>query len=241
MRGDERMRFCDLCQLNVYNVAGMTEAEVREFVSFAEGRLCMRLMKRADGTVITQDCPVGLAAYRKRVAKYAGAAMAAIVGLFSISYGQENSVSFGQKAEPDVIDASKLKITHITDDCAQEITGTIKDQGGAVIPGAKIRVSVGDKEKELVWAESDADGKFQVTHLRRGNYKLKISSAGFKTLTVENLKVSRNDCLAIDLVLKVGTIVETIGVQGQEIGMPIDIRNIQELPINLSGITLRKQ
>jgi hypothetical protein len=33
MTGDDRTRFCDLCQLNVYNVAGMTEAEVRELVS----------------------------------------------------------------------------------------------------------------------------------------------------------------------------------------------------------------
>jgi len=239
MTGDERMRFCDLCQLNVYNVAGMTEAEVRDLLSLAEGRLCMRLMKRADGTVITQDCPIGLAAYRKRVARFAGATMAAILGLFSISFGQ-NSRFYGRKEEPDVIDASKLKITHITNDCSGEITGTIKDQAGAVIPGAKIEVSGSDKEKE--WAESNADGKYRVTHLRRGNYMLKISSPGFKTLTVENLKLSRVDCFAIDLVLKVGTITETVGVLAeQEIGTPIDLLKVGELPINTSGLTFRKQ
>jgi hypothetical protein len=59
MKGDGKRRFCESCKKNVYNVAGMTEGQVRELVSKSEVLPCMRLSRRADGTVITRDCPVG--------------------------------------------------------------------------------------------------------------------------------------------------------------------------------------
>src|SRR5580765_4143329 len=130
MTGDERMRFCDLCQLNVYNVAGMTEKEVRDLITLTEGRVCMRLMRRADGSVMTQDCPVGLAAYRKRVARYAGAAMATVLSV--------SSISFGQRSDPRK-SGSGAKVIRTTDKVI--LIGAIHDPTGAVIPGAFIRIS----------------------------------------------------------------------------------------------------
>jgi hypothetical protein len=70
MTGDEQKRFCAMCKLNVYNISEMTLEEAEKLVSNAEGRTCIRMYRRADGTVITKDCPVGLAAkVRKRVAR----------------------------------------------------------------------------------------------------------------------------------------------------------------------------
>lgn len=57
MVGTDRVRACSLCQLNVYNLSGMSSQEARHFVSRAEGRACLRYFRRADGTVITADCP----------------------------------------------------------------------------------------------------------------------------------------------------------------------------------------
>src|SRR6185369_3331890 len=102
MTGDERIRHCQSCQLNVYNISEMARADAENLITKREGRLCIRLYKRADGTVLTKDCPVGFRAYQKRVARFAGAALAAILGLFS--------VSFGQKDDKKAIDASKLDI-----------------------------------------------------------------------------------------------------------------------------------
>ena len=59
MYGDDRKRFCGDCKLNVYNLSGMTREEAEGLIMRAEGRLCVRFYKRRDGTVITQDCPVG--------------------------------------------------------------------------------------------------------------------------------------------------------------------------------------
>jgi hypothetical protein len=58
MAGDERVRHCTLCSLNVYNFAEMTREEVRELLARTEGRVCARLYRRAGGTVLTRDCPL---------------------------------------------------------------------------------------------------------------------------------------------------------------------------------------
>ena len=53
MRGDERKRHCAMCRLNVYNLSDMTQAEAENFLINAEGRVCLRVFRRTDGTVIT--------------------------------------------------------------------------------------------------------------------------------------------------------------------------------------------
>lgn len=83
MAGDERRRFCGQCRLDVYNLSAMTRAEATALVSGAEGRLCAGFFRRADGTVLTRDCPVGLRAARAAAAaglRRIGAAAALVVG-----------------------------------------------------------------------------------------------------------------------------------------------------------------
>jgi hypothetical protein len=60
MYGDDRVRFCASCKLNVYNLSGMTRPEVTQLFQLVEGRLCVRFYRRTDGTLLTQDCPVGM-------------------------------------------------------------------------------------------------------------------------------------------------------------------------------------
>src|SRR5436853_394632 len=67
MKGDDRDRYCDQCSLHVYNLSEMTRAEAEALVRQREGRMCVRLYRRRDGTVLTRDCPIGLAAVRHRL------------------------------------------------------------------------------------------------------------------------------------------------------------------------------
>jgi hypothetical protein len=67
MRGDDKSRFCLQCQKHVYNFAAMTAEEGLALVREKEGDLCGRLTRRRDGTVMTQDCPVGWAARVRRM------------------------------------------------------------------------------------------------------------------------------------------------------------------------------
>lgn len=82
MTGTDQVRHCDQCNLNVYNLSDMTTQEAQALIARTEGRLCARMLRRDDGTVITQDCPVGLAAARAKVARVAariGSIAAAVV------------------------------------------------------------------------------------------------------------------------------------------------------------------
>jgi len=83
MSGDERKRFCSDCRLHVYNLSGMTRYDAENLLRLSEGRLCVRYYKRPDGTILTQDCPVGWARMKQRVSAFAAAAAALIIGLFS--------------------------------------------------------------------------------------------------------------------------------------------------------------
>jgi hypothetical protein len=68
MAGDDRVRYCQECGLNVYNLSAMTRPEAEAFLERREGRACTRLYRRGDGTILTRDCPVGLRAIRRRAA-----------------------------------------------------------------------------------------------------------------------------------------------------------------------------
>lgn len=54
-----RIRFCRTCEKNVYNISLMSREEALDLIRAKEGQLCLRLAKRQDGTLITNDCPVG--------------------------------------------------------------------------------------------------------------------------------------------------------------------------------------
>jgi hypothetical protein len=84
MKGNERSRHCLRCKLNVFNIAELTEQEVRELFVKTEGRLCGRIYKRADGTVLTKDCPTGLARLRRKA--LAGLAMAVTLVVSVVGY-----------------------------------------------------------------------------------------------------------------------------------------------------------
>lgn len=80
MCGNEQVRFCAQCNLNVYNLSGMTRPEAEAFVTRAEGRVCIRFFRRADGSILTQNCPVGWRALKKRVSGVAKAAVSTVMG-----------------------------------------------------------------------------------------------------------------------------------------------------------------
>lgn len=81
MKGDDRSRHCSACQLNVFNIAGLSKQEAQELLAkrAAGERVCVRLLRRQDGTIITKDCPVGVSLARRarlRLASLSASAMA---------------------------------------------------------------------------------------------------------------------------------------------------------------------
>src|SRR5215204_5045090 len=84
MSGDDRARFCGRCGKHVYNLSGMSRTEAEALVNQAEGRTCVRFFRRSDGTVLTQDCPVGLAAVRRQVWLLGAAAAVFVIAFLGL-------------------------------------------------------------------------------------------------------------------------------------------------------------
>jgi hypothetical protein len=87
MAGDERVRFCERCRSNVYNLAELTRGEALDLVSSREGSVCVRLYARPDGTVVTRRCFARAAVAARRLAYelFAGICLiiAAVLGAWS--------------------------------------------------------------------------------------------------------------------------------------------------------------
>lgn len=85
MTGDQRKRFCDQCQEHVYDLSGMTRDQAEDLVR--RGRtesVCVRFYRRADGTVLTADCPSSVRRGRTRlplVRSAIAASLSAVAGL----------------------------------------------------------------------------------------------------------------------------------------------------------------
>lgn len=81
--GGERVRHCSQCQRNVYNLSAMPREEAETLLLKTEGRLCVRFYRRADGTILTQNCPVGLRAIKQRVSWFAQLGLGMVIGLLA--------------------------------------------------------------------------------------------------------------------------------------------------------------
>ena len=81
MTGDDRARHCGSCDKTVYNLSAMTADQAAELFLAREGRVCVRLYRRHDGTVLTADCPVGRAARLRRRVRNAALVAASWLGL----------------------------------------------------------------------------------------------------------------------------------------------------------------
>lgn len=67
MVGDARVRFCLGCEKNVFNLSAMQKDDAEALLHQRLGNeLCVRFYQRADGTILTQDCPVGVKKKRRK-------------------------------------------------------------------------------------------------------------------------------------------------------------------------------
>jgi carboxypeptidase family protein len=205
MTGNERVRFCSQCKLNVYDIAAMTKSEAESFIANAEGRICARLYRRADGAILTQDCPVGLRAVRKKVTRAAAAAFSALVSLFG------GTALFAQQPKNEKgVDIQRTLRRY----GQAEIEGTVFDATRAVIAGAQVKL-INERTKLEVTTKANDNGRFRFTDLENGVYTIQVYSPGFIKLEQLGLEVSDEQALNLDVTLNVGEVLMGVLVVDQ--------------------------
>src|SRR5262245_50080876 len=119
-----------------------------------------------------------------------------------------------------------------------DISGTVTDNTGGVLPGATVTALCTDTSFTRT-AVSDAIGGYRLAELPLCLYKVTAELAGFKTVT-RDAQVFANALAKADFALEVGVQTETITVQGvspliefsDELNSRIDNKRAEEIPLS---------
>jgi hypothetical protein len=121
-----------------------------------------------------------------------------------------------------------------------QISGTARDQSGAVLPGVEIHVTQADTgiTRDTV---SNETGSYVLSNLPIGPYRLEAALPGFRTYAQTGIVLQVNSSPSVNVVLEVGQVTETVEVQANAalvetrtagIGAVVENERILELPLN---------
>ncbi len=119
------------------------------------------------------------------------------------------------------------------------IRGTVTDESGAVIPGARVAARRADTGVSRT-AETAADGRYYLPYLSPGVYTVTAEREGFQKTVAPRVELSVNQIATIDMVLRVGAITQELTVEARgagvekesgALGTVIDNREIDSLPL----------
>ncbi|MBP6823616.1 MAG: carboxypeptidase regulatory-like domain-containing protein, partial [Acidobacteria bacterium] len=121
------------------------------------------------------------------------------------------------------------------------ISGIVKDQTGAVIPGATVTVK-NERTGDVRTATSNQDGSFAVTNLKPSSYSVSISSASFAKTDYTNVELVVGQELNLGVELKPVGASETVNIVGGDdvaldsssarMGANVNQREVGGLPLN---------
>src|SRR2546427_7899712 len=121
-----------------------------------------------------------------------------------------------------------------------QISGTVKDQSGAVLPGVEVsatQTATGAKRTTV----TNETGNYVLASLPIGPYMLEASLPGFKSYVQSGIVLQIDESPIINVVLQVGQVSEQIEVQANAglvetqrtaIGQVVTNKQIAELPLN---------
>jgi|SoiMethySBSTD1v2_1073268.scaffolds.fasta_scaffold25167_6 carboxypeptidase family protein len=95
------------------------------------------------------------------------------------------------------------------------LTGTVRDQSGAVLPGVTVEAASPVLIEKARTAVTDDTGQYRITNLNPGTYSLTFTLSGFNTIKREGIELSGTATLTIPIDMRVGALAETITVTGE--------------------------
>jgi hypothetical protein len=121
-----------------------------------------------------------------------------------------------------------------------QITGTVTDASGAVVPGAKVTAN-----SQLTGltrtAITSASGDYVLTLLPVGVYSVTAEKEGFRVAKRSEIQLNVNQVVRIDLGMNVGQVTETVEVQAtaaaietetSSVGHVVSQKQVTQLPLN---------
>jgi hypothetical protein len=120
------------------------------------------------------------------------------------------------------------------------IVGTVVDQTGAAVPGARVSaINQGTSETRTV--ETDGAGNFSFPVLPVGNYTIRAEKPGFHVFEQKDIVLQVDQNVTVPVTMQLGEVTQTIEVVGSTAGVDlvdatvshvVDQRRIVDLPLN---------
>ncbi|HTM51421.1 MAG TPA: TonB-dependent receptor, partial [Bryobacteraceae bacterium] len=120
------------------------------------------------------------------------------------------------------------------------IVGTVTDEGGAVVPKAKV-VLTNQGTHFVRTEETNASGQYVAYSIPTGAYSIAVEMQGFGRLVRDGVELTAADTVSIDFRLAVGNVQQTVEVQASApllqsqtavVSQLITNQQIEEMPLN---------
>src|ERR1019366_9086023 len=121
-----------------------------------------------------------------------------------------------------------------------QITGSVKDAGGLVVPGAEVKATQTATGATRT-VSSAADGTFVLPNLPIGPYMVEITKEGFSKYVQSGIVLQVDSNSQVDASLKVGAVTDQVTVQADAalvethsngVGNVVTNQQITEMPLN---------
>src|SRR5262245_58499937 len=158
MIGNDQVRFCEHCSLSVQNLSEMTRKQASRLIAKSKGRLCVRYIRRPDGSLVHVDGKRRLHRIRRRISR-------AAAGSFSATLTVTGAAA--QNSQP--TECNKPGITAEAEPHAGMgvIFGVVKDQNDAVITSASVSIT-NDETGLALYTSVTSAGEFRFEALDPG-------------------------------------------------------------------------
>lgn len=103
-----------------------------------------------------------------------------------------------------------------------QIAGFVKDQTGAVVPGATVTVTQTQTQQGRT-VVTDATGYYAFPALSPGRYDLAVELEGFKKSLQSGITLDAASSIAVDVVLETGTVTEAVTVTAEATPLQTDV------------------
>lgn len=116
-----------------------------------------------------------------------------------------------------------------------EITGSVTDPSGAVVPNATIKATnTGLNTTDTAY--SRADGTYSFNNLAPGTYALSVMQPGFRTFRLESVNVPAGETVQVRARLSLGSVNEAVTVAAQGTPKPQDTQAPTPMKIRVGGM-----
>jgi uncharacterized protein len=204
MAGNNQVRFCEHCSLQVTNLSTMTRQQAMRLVARSQGRVCVRFIQEPDGRVLTRSTQK-LYRIGRRVSRLAAGAMTAALSMQAASAQTRSASDYRDQI-------ASISQPNSQPGSGSTVAGVITDPNGAVVAGAKVTLASKEGHIAFTFPTGD-DGGYRFAFLEPGSYALNIEGGGFAPVDL-NVEILRDSIKSVSVQMQLPVFVAVVQIEG---------------------------